>query len=95
MKVINIKPLVQTTQRQTNPGNERGAPLSYTHPLSLIPPFSIHTRHDPKVLVKRASTQVLIEEKEIKPDGKVKKHWKRVPKAEAHPQKVLEVLQAG
>ena len=31
----------------------------------------------------------------VGPDGKVKKHWKRVPKAEAHPQKVLEVLQAG
>lgn len=27
-------------------------------------------------------------------DGKVKKHWKRVPKAEAHPAKVLEALQA-
>ena len=31
----------------------------------------------------------------IGPDGKVKKHWKRVPKAEAHPAKVLEVLQAA
>ena len=31
----------------------------------------------------------------IGPDGKVKKHWKRVAKAETHPEKVLEVLQAG
>ncbi len=31
----------------------------------------------------------------VGPDGKVKKHWKRVPKAEAHPEKVLEVLKAG
>jgi peroxiredoxin Q/BCP len=28
----------------------------------------------------------------IGPDGKVKKHWARVPKAEAHPAKVLEAL---
>ena len=28
----------------------------------------------------------------IGPDGKVRKHWKKVPKAEAHPAKVLEAL---
>lgn len=28
----------------------------------------------------------------IGPDGKVKKHWARVPKAEDHPDKVLEAL---
>ena len=28
----------------------------------------------------------------IGPDGKVEKHWARVPKAEAHPEKVLEAL---
>jgi peroxiredoxin Q/BCP len=28
----------------------------------------------------------------IGPDGKVVKHWARVPKAEAHPEKVLEAL---
>ena len=31
----------------------------------------------------------------IGPDGKVKKHWRRVPKAEAHPAKVLEALQSA
>jgi thioredoxin-dependent peroxiredoxin len=31
----------------------------------------------------------------IGPDGKVKKHWARVAKAEAHPAQVLEALQAG
>ena len=31
----------------------------------------------------------------VGPDGKVKKHWKRVAKADAHPGKVLEALQAG
>jgi len=30
----------------------------------------------------------------VGPDGKVKKHWKRVAKADAHPGKVLEALQA-
>jgi peroxiredoxin Q/BCP len=28
----------------------------------------------------------------IGPDGKVRKHWARIPKAEAHPEKVLEAL---
>ncbi len=31
----------------------------------------------------------------IGPNGKVKKHWKRVAKAADHPTKVLEALQAG
>jgi peroxiredoxin Q/BCP len=31
----------------------------------------------------------------IGPDGKVKKHWKRVAKAADHPEKVLEALQGG
>ncbi|MFW6093596.1 MAG: thioredoxin-dependent thiol peroxidase [Pseudomonadota bacterium] len=31
----------------------------------------------------------------IGPDGKVKKHWRRVPKAADHPQKVLEALAKG
>ncbi len=30
----------------------------------------------------------------VGPDGKIKKHWKRVPKAADHPAKVLEALQA-
>ncbi len=31
----------------------------------------------------------------IGPDGRVKKHWKKVAKAEAHPGQVLEALAAG
>jgi len=31
----------------------------------------------------------------VGPDGKVKKHWRRVPNAALHPNKVLELLQAG
>jgi peroxiredoxin Q/BCP len=30
----------------------------------------------------------------IGPDGKVKKHWRKVPKAADHPEKVLEALEA-
>jgi peroxiredoxin Q/BCP len=30
----------------------------------------------------------------VGPDGKVLKHWKKVPNAEKHPQKVLETVQA-
>ena len=29
----------------------------------------------------------------IGPDGKIRKHWKRVPKAADHPEKVLQALQ--
>lgn len=31
----------------------------------------------------------------IGPDGKVKKHWAKVPNAEQHPAKVLDALRAG
>jgi len=31
----------------------------------------------------------------VGPDGKVKKHWARVPKAADHPAKVLEALEQG
>ena len=30
----------------------------------------------------------------IGPDGKVRKHWRRVPKADEHPRKVLEAISA-
>ena len=31
----------------------------------------------------------------VGPDGTVKKHWARVPKADEHPTKVLEAIQGG
>ncbi len=48
-----------------------------------------------KVLYGRKSVGVIRSTVLIDEQGKVKKHWKRVPKAETHPQKVLEVLQQG
>jgi len=45
-----------------------------------------------KVLYGKKTVGVIRSTVWIGPDGKVKKHWKRVPKAEAHPDQVLAVL---
>ena len=45
-----------------------------------------------KVLYGRKTTGVIRSTVWIGPDGKVKKHWARVPSAEQHPEKVLELL---
>ncbi|HXI02008.1 MAG TPA: thioredoxin-dependent thiol peroxidase [Candidatus Saccharimonadales bacterium] len=46
-----------------------------------------------KMLYGKKTTGVIRSTVWIGPDGKVKKHWARVPKAETHPEKVLEALQ--
>lgn len=48
-----------------------------------------------KTLYGKKTTGVIRSTVLIGPDGKVRKHWKRVSKAETHPQKVLEALRAG
>jgi peroxiredoxin Q/BCP len=48
-----------------------------------------------KVLYGKKTTGVIRSTVWIGPDGKVKKHWARVAKAEAHPEQVLEALRAG
>ena len=48
-----------------------------------------------KVLYGRKSEGVIRSTVWIGPDGKVRKHWKRVPKAETHPQAVLEAIRRG
>ncbi len=48
-----------------------------------------------KVLYGRKTEGVIRSTVWIGPDGKVRKHWARVAKAEAHPAKVLEALQEG
>ena len=45
-----------------------------------------------KMMYGKKTTGVIRSTVIIGPDGKVKKHWKKVPKAETHPEKVLEVL---
>lgn len=48
-----------------------------------------------KMMYGKKTTGVIRSTVWVGPDGKVKKHWKKVPKAEAHPQKVLEALQGA
>ena len=48
-----------------------------------------------KVLYGKKTQGVIRSTVWIGPDGRVKKHWKRVAKAEAHPEQVLEALAAG
>jgi len=46
-----------------------------------------------KILYGKKTVGVIRSTVWIGPDGKVKKHWARVPSAEEHPAKVLELLQ--
>jgi thioredoxin-dependent peroxiredoxin len=48
-----------------------------------------------KVLYGRKTEGVIRSTVWIGPDGKVRRHWKRVPKAETHPQAVLEAIRAS
>lgn len=48
-----------------------------------------------KTLYGKKTTGVIRSTVLIGPDGKVRKHWKRVSKAETHPRMVLEALRAG
>jgi peroxiredoxin Q/BCP len=47
-----------------------------------------------KMMYGKKTTGVIRSTVWIGPDGRVKKHWKRVPKAADHPAKVLEALEA-
>jgi len=69
-------------------------------------PFTLLSDPDRKVMTKyaaygekmmygRKTTGVIRSTVWIGPNGKVVKHWRKVPKAADHPQKVLEALQAG
>ena len=48
-----------------------------------------------KVLYGKKTTGVIRSTVWIGPDGKVRKHWARVAKAEAHPEQVLAALREG
>ncbi len=67
-------------------------------------PFTLLSDPDKKVMTKygafgekmmygRKTTGVIRSTVWIGPNGKIKKHWKRVAKAESHPAKVLEAIQ--
>ena len=47
-----------------------------------------------KVMYGKKSIGIIRSTTLIDEKGKVIKHWKKVPKAESHPQKVLEILQS-
>jgi peroxiredoxin Q/BCP len=48
-----------------------------------------------KMMYGKKTTGVIRSTVWIGPDGKVKRHWARVAKAEAHPDQVLEALREG
>ena len=48
-----------------------------------------------KMMYGKKTTGVIRSTVWVGPDGRVKKHWKKVPKAADHPAKVLEALEAG
>ena len=69
-------------------------------------PFTLLSDKDRKVMEKygaygekmmygKKTTGVIRSTVWIGPDGKVKKHWARVPKADVHPEKVIEALKGA
>ncbi len=69
-------------------------------------PFTLLSDPDKKVMAKygawgektlygKKTTGVIRSTVWVGPDGKVRKHWKRVAKAADHPAKVLEALKSG
>ena len=72
----------------------------YALPFTLLsdPDKKIMTKYGAygeKVMYGRTSIGVIRSTVWIGADGKVKKHWKKVTKADTHPAKVLEALQAA
>ena len=66
-------------------------------PFTLLsdPDKAVMTRYDAfgeKMLYGKKTTGVIRSTVWIDPDGKVKKHWRKVPKAADHPAKVLDAL---
>jgi peroxiredoxin Q/BCP len=71
----------------------------YKLPFTLLsdPDRKVMTRYGAfgeKILYGKKTTGVIRSTVWVGPDGKVKKHWGRVPKAADHPRKVLEALEA-
>ncbi len=69
-------------------------------------PFVLLSDPDKKVMIKYGAfgekmmygkkiTGVIRSTVWLGPDGRVRKHWKKVPKAADHPQKVLQAMTAG
>ncbi len=72
----------------------------YELPFTLLcdPERKVMTRYGAfgeKMMYGKKTTGVIRSTVWIGPDGKVRKHWRRVAKAADHPDKVLEALRAG
>ncbi len=72
----------------------------YELPFTLLsdPDKKVMTRYGAfgeKMMYGKKVTGVIRSTVWVGPDGKVVKHWRRVPKAADHPAKVLEALQRG
>ncbi len=72
----------------------------YGLPLTLLsdPDHKVMTNYGAygeKVMYGKTTLGVIRSTVWVGPDGKVKKHWRRVAKAETHPAQVLEALKAG
>ena len=76
---------------------------AYTKLLRNLEPygFDLLARIDPKVrercldIATGPGEPAMSIARMVGPDGKVKKHWRKVAKAETHPAQVLETLRAG
>ena len=51
--------------------------------------------YGPKMMYGVRKTGVIRSTVWVGPDGRIKRHWKKVPDAAAHPAKVLEALGPG
>ena len=72
----------------------------YQLPFTLLcdPEKKVMTRYDAygeKMMYGKKTIGIIRSTVWVGPDGKVKKHWKKVPKAADHPEKVLQALQNG
>jgi thioredoxin-dependent peroxiredoxin len=90
--VIGISP-------DTGESHEKFA-KKYQLPFTLLsdPDRKVMTQYDAfgeKMMYGKKTTGVIRSSVWIGPDGKVRKHWKRVASAEKHPAQVLEALRAG
>ncbi len=82
------------------PGSHRNFAKKYALPFTLLcdPDKKVMARYGAwgeKILYGRKTEGVIRSTVWIGPDGKVKRHWKRVAKAEQHPTQVLEALAGG
>jgi thioredoxin-dependent peroxiredoxin len=83
-----------------SPGSHQKFRTKYKLPFPLLsdPDRKVMTKYGAygeKMMYGKKTTGVIRSTVWIGPDGKVKKHWAKVAKAEAHPEQVLEALRGS